>query len=265
MLVYNVINNGEGQQYDYFTCLVRLDDRSCDLPYLPAEQVEQVVADCWRTDEISPARLDAVETYIAGHLGTLAAESEKEVTLLNRRIAKVKAERIKWAESAMNETVPADIARDKQTELAAQLVELERACTDASGLATGQAGSCERVLAFVRQGASVYETADLSTRRAYNQYVHEAITLDTDDGQIGSVATKTEAFAALDQLAEQASGCVRRPASARRQASLRVQCRCRATRCTIKRCRRDGLELVTRCTTAGGSTNANRLVRRHFW
>ena len=201
-LIYNVVNNGKGQQYDYYTCLARLNERACDLPYLAADEVEKAVDDCWRTDEMPQAHLDAVTAFIAEHLDGLAKESEREV-VLNRRIAKVKAERVKWAESAMDETVPADIARDKQTELAAQLLELERACDRSASLASGRADDCERVLAFVRQGAAVHAAADPAGRRAYNQYVYESIVIDADDDRIGTDATKTEVFAAMDRLAEQ--------------------------------------------------------------
>ena len=203
-LVYNIINNGKGQQYDYFTCLTRLNERTCSLPYLAADEVEDAVADCWLADAMSPEHLDAVSAYLTEHLSTLAKQSEKEVVLLNRRIASVKAERVKWAESAMNETVPADIARDKQTELAAQLLELGRSRDRSASLASGRADDCQRVLAFVRDGAGDYATADPATRRAYNQFLYRSVLIDSDDEQqIDTGTTKTEVFAALDQLAEQ--------------------------------------------------------------
>ncbi|MCL2453739.1 MAG: hypothetical protein FWD18_00320 [Micrococcales bacterium] len=64
------------------------------------------------------------------------------------------------------------------------------------------------MLDFVRQGSAVYVGAEPATRRGYNQFVYESILVDADDGRLNVSGTKTEAFAALDALAEEVVGSV---------------------------------------------------------
>ncbi len=90
----------------------------------------------------------------------------------------MKAERVKWAEMVMHETVPADIARDKQTELAAQLADLEEMQT---GLLTSDTSERDKISAactIIRSAAITYANSDNQTRRAYNQTWYKAIYLD---------------------------------------------------------------------------------------
>jgi hypothetical protein len=144
--IYDVVNNGNGRQRCYFICLNRLNDRTCGLRYLAADDVEQAVGECRLKNQMPPERLDAFSAYPTDRMEASAKENEKEVVLLNRRIAKVKAERVK---SAMNETILVDTSRPSWL----QLLELEQARDKSASLASGQADDCQRVLAFVRDGA----------------------------------------------------------------------------------------------------------------
>lgn len=205
-LVYNVTRGYRGVRYDYFTCLERLNDRACDLPYLPVEQVERAVEQRWASNPPAPESIEAVTAYVTLHLDSLAEAHRGELSQLERRIAKVQAERIKWAEAALDGTVPRDITATKQETLVVQLQVLEDERKDMAELVAGRTGAFERVLDFVQQGAEIYVSSDPATRRAYNQARYESIALDvrTENNHDVTVTNteSTEVFAALDTLSE---------------------------------------------------------------
>jgi hypothetical protein len=191
-LIFNVIT-GNGGQYLYFTCATRLNERTCDLPYLPIEDVESEVEDLWQRDQIPADVIDAWITQLDASSADIAAENRREAKLIATRIADVKAERVKWAEMVMRETVPADIARDKQAELAAQLADLEDM---QAGLLTSDTTERDKITAacaIIRSAAMTYANSDNQTRRAYNQTWYKAIYLDETSRRTHVTSTRHSA------------------------------------------------------------------------
>lgn len=96
-----------GGKCDYWLCLGRHTSRTdCDLPSLPYDTVEQAVVREWQDEQLS----EDVAAEIRA--GLLASGADKQREALTERVRAIKRDRLKWAEKAMDETVPADIARE---------------------------------------------------------------------------------------------------------------------------------------------------------
>lgn len=91
------------------------------MPYLPLKLVEAAVERHWVERQLSTDDLAAVRAEVFGALDSLTAMAVEERERLGQLVHTIKRERLKWAEKAMDGTVPDDIARDRQSLLAGQL------------------------------------------------------------------------------------------------------------------------------------------------
>ena len=125
-LLYNIARGRQGDQYEYFVCAGRHSGRTpCDLPYVPVEQVEAAVQKQWDQETFPSEFVAELSTELLAALGSFESERETERMRLTERIASIRRERYKWADRAMDGSVPADIAREKQQQLAEQLLTAE--------------------------------------------------------------------------------------------------------------------------------------------
>lgn len=69
-------------------------------------------------------------TALLADLADYAVRTQTDKRRLTERINAIKRERVKWAEKAMEEVVPHDIARAKQADLALQLKQAEARLTN---------------------------------------------------------------------------------------------------------------------------------------
>jgi len=209
-LIYNVITKrnkrtGQVKQYDYFTCQNRLNGGkkslsglSCDLPYLPVEEVESVVDQVWQAEQLPPKVLAELTANLEAELDATQANLRSEVASLDQRIGQIKAERVKWAEAAMSQAVPADIASEKQTALAAALREVEarRSMIDHS-VKQGRLAITE-VTDLLGHCGDLYAANDPDLRRTMNQSYFARIDMDDVGGRTTvAAAERTEVFGML--------------------------------------------------------------------
>ncbi|MDQ1734155.1 MAG: site-specific recombinase [Pseudonocardiales bacterium] len=198
-LIYGVSTGRRGGSYAYWLCLGRHKYKNgCDLPYLAEERVEQAVVAQWQSESLPQTTTDAIREGLLADLQDYAATTKAENQRLDERIHAIRRERFKWAEKAMEESVPRDIAKQKQDELAAQLATAEE---QLKRLDTA-AGDHERLITaateLVANCARAYEEADDITRRAYNQAWFERICLDmTDPTTVVTAVTRTEVIDAI--------------------------------------------------------------------
>jgi site-specific DNA recombinase len=115
-----------GEKYGYWACLGRHTYKNgCELPYLPDELVEDEVLKQWRLERLTEADAAQIRDNLLADLMDYTRTTMEQAALLDRRIAAVQRQRRQWAEKAMEGTIPDDIARDKQRDLAAQLTTAE--------------------------------------------------------------------------------------------------------------------------------------------
>ncbi len=103
--------------------------------------------------------------------------------VLDRRIAVIKDQRIKWAEQTADDAVPRDVARAKQTDLAEQLVALQSKRGTLTRLSFNTEQTVRHGIEHLRRTPDPYASADPGLRRAYNQAWYDHITIDDSEGR----------------------------------------------------------------------------------
>ena len=212
-LMYSV-SRGRGGEYGYWFCAGRHTKKTgCPLPYLPAEQVEDAVTRHWRSEQIEPELLRRVENGLLDDLDDHHRATKKKARQLDRRIAVIQREREKWAEKAINDLVPDDIARIKQRELSGQLAAAQ---TSRAQLQLGDENYTEAIhtaTALLGLCGDAYQRGNERLRREYNQVWFKGIYIKDEDGdpQVDRVE-RTEFFEAIqhvevrDSMADTAEG-----------------------------------------------------------
>ena len=207
-LIYNVITGSKGDRYDYFTCIGRHTYKNgCQLPYLPVEDLEVIIEDIWRHEQLTTSQVKQLKDDLLSVIETEETKGKREAKLLDQRIAAVKAERIKWAEAAVNGTAPADIVRDKQTILGQQLLALTSRRELLLQVGGDHRHNLERVVNLFEDCGRGYSQASPAIRRAYNQAWFTRIDIDVDDDQDNHVprvvqVEREQPFNSLRQAAE---------------------------------------------------------------
>jgi DNA invertase Pin-like site-specific DNA recombinase len=85
-----------GKAYPYFYCLGRQKDKnSCPQGYVPVADIEQAVADYWRSVQLPKDRIQALKDVILAEFEGRHAEGEQEVARQRKRLARLNHERTK--------------------------------------------------------------------------------------------------------------------------------------------------------------------------
>jgi len=132
--------------------------------------------------DIRDALLDDLADY--------QAVSDTESRRLTERIHAIRRERFKWAEKAMEEVLPRDIAKAKQEELATQLAQTEAGLARFGSNTAEHAELIRIAISLIADCGEAYRSADDTTRRAYSQAWFERLYLDQDAP--GVITTRPE-------------------------------------------------------------------------
>ena len=202
-LMYTLVK-GNGGSYEYFVCTGRHTGLTgCELPYVPLYRIEAAVARLWH-DEQAVWEADGIAQVEQGLLKQLEgaqASANQAQTLLERQIDKVTRERYKWAENAMDGIVPADIAREKQQQLARQLATLQDQQAQISRANGDQEEILTGTIRLIGDCGEVYNNATNTLRRLYNQAWFGRIDIDALDGDPECSPVRTELMETLHRSA----------------------------------------------------------------
>jgi hypothetical protein len=153
----------------------------------------------WRGEQASwlAEGLPQIEHGLVDQLRAVQAEATRERSLHEQQIHKIKRERLKWAEKAMEGVVPADIARDKQQQLARQLAALEERSRQITTSSASQEEILRGTIALITDCASAYVSGGLQLRRTYNQAWFSKITVDAEHDDLAAEAEHTDLIESL--------------------------------------------------------------------
>jgi site-specific DNA recombinase len=200
-LIYGVSTGRKGEAYAYWFCLGRHTYKNgCELPYLPAEQVEEQVALAWAGEKLSEEQAAIIRDNLLADLADYTTTTEEAAERLDRRAEAIERQRRKWAEKAFEGSVPGDIAHEKQTELTNQLATIHSQRSRLARTSAEHAAVIRDATALLPHCGQAYRRGDDSLRRDYNQAWFEQILVDSEQGQtkVTSV-TRTQLFEALHQ------------------------------------------------------------------
>jgi site-specific DNA recombinase len=181
---YGVSRGKNGEPYAYFFCLGRHSGRTdCTLRYLPAWKVEDKIVEAWRREQLEETTVRLFRTQLMADFDVHSGESARMRGELDKQVAKVKRERLLWAEKAMSGAVPDDIARDKQTQLAASLMRLEADLDQLRTIGELEQRALDALLRLAGRCGQAYERANDVIRRAYNQAWFRYLEVDEKDSE----------------------------------------------------------------------------------
>ena len=207
-MIYSLSRGRRGQLYGYWFCIGRHTYKNgCQLPYLPAEAIEDKVVGQWQQERLAEAQADVIRDNLLADLADYTTTTNDARHRLDQRIETIQRERRKWAEKAMAGAVPDDIAREKQHELTAKRTGAE---TQRAQLGRTQ-NQHEQVIrdatALLPQCGEAYQRGDDQLRREYNQAWFERIYISAKDGQpIVARVQRTDLFEALHSAEVHAEG-----------------------------------------------------------
>jgi site-specific DNA recombinase len=177
-------STGRSAKYLYFICLGRHSKRTkCNLPNLSVDEVESQVLQVWRAQAPLPEKtIDLVRKRLFADLRSERRAAERLIGAAKARVSSIQSSRQSWAEKTARDSIPEDIGREKQNDLARQLVRaraevvnLERASDDLSD-------TINLALDLIRDCAEAYRLADDALRRQWNQVFFTALEIDIDAG-----------------------------------------------------------------------------------
>lgn len=180
-LVYTINRGRHGGLYEYYACTGRQSKKTdCDAPHFAVARIEDAVALVWDAEHAAwqTQSIPAIHEELVQYLRALREESGRNTRLIRHRIDKIQRDRHKWAENAIDGIVPADIARDKQAQLARQLASLttELASLEAAGIDTE--ATLNQLIDQISDPGRAYRRLDDGLRRTYNQAWFSRIYID---------------------------------------------------------------------------------------
>ena len=203
-LLFGYGRSKTGDQHAYFFCSQRHSRaKSCDLPYIPADLIEREVDGIWAGERIEAEVARELETRLAADLQAQNAQTVKEAADLSKRIEKLKRERYRWAEMAMEGGVPADIAKEKQGQLAQQLDSCEAALGRVARVQHGAMVTLTGALRLLEHCHEAYVKHSESGRRLMNQACFHGIDVDTDGRGLRVTVRRDPLFESLRLAASQ--------------------------------------------------------------
>ncbi|HET8671408.1 MAG TPA: recombinase family protein [Candidatus Saccharimonadales bacterium] len=174
------VSTKKGVKKPYFFCLSRHERRAkCTLPYVQPQLVEEKIIKKYLTEEpISPEEMIELKRHIMDDLAKYGQTSASERAKLKARIKTITEERYKWADKAMNGSVPDDIAKEKQATLAKQLkcAQKELASYELS-IQDARIG-IDRMCDLATRCGEIYATATPSLKQTLNQSLYECFEVE---------------------------------------------------------------------------------------
>ena len=170
-----------GGLYPYFFCLGRSKKRTdCDLPYLPAELMEEKVLQHWRTVMLASEVISLTRTSIRDEMREQRLADKKLLTIQQRRLRRVENQREKLIDAYLAGAIAVADLKRRQEAFAAEQRDAERLIELGSvnhelfderlDIALGLLERCDRL----------YIGADDNSRRALNLAFFAGLHMDRD-------------------------------------------------------------------------------------
>ncbi len=207
-LVITNAKNPSGTIYPYFICLGRHQKiTDCEVKAVLIAEVEQKVADYYRTVQLDPDLRNQIETMLQDEMAAYRASAETQHKQLSLQKDRLERERSSLLQAHYAQAVPLDLLKTEQDRIARSLAEItERLAATTMEFqqfelavvsALDYAMNCHR--AYI---GAVHVTGGKQIRRLLNQAIFTRIYID-DEGIHGDLA---EPFRTLlsDELANAA-------------------------------------------------------------
>ncbi|GAB2684402.1 recombinase family protein [Barrientosiimonas humi] len=205
--------NGRGGRYGYFLCRGR-QDRQCDLPYLPAADVEHAVAKHYATVGLP----EDFVTYIREGMDAAVADSQRVKRELHdgyrKQLAALSTKEERLLDLATDGELPTAKIKERLRKVQIDKAAVERSLAQTVVDLDRAARYIRQYMELFEQPQELYTKADEATRRDLNTASFERLYID-EDGVRRDVKTPL-----LDELHEAAAAQQRQTARRRTPAGV---------------------------------------------
>ncbi len=179
-LTYVRARSKTGRHYWYFACVGRVTGTGCELPYLPAHQVEAQVSRYWEGVALTAKQVAAIRSAASAVLAEMKAESEREGTRQRQRVASLEGERDKLLQAFYAEAVPLEQLKREQDRIAAELAQAEQHLALATEDLIDGETVLHMALDLLEPCAAAYEQSAEINRRIWNQTFFRRLNVRVD-------------------------------------------------------------------------------------
>ena len=194
-------STGHGGVYPYFFCLGRHRDKSCRLPYLSFDAIEEMVEDFWEQVVIEPEQLDGIRADVTKHLQQVTKHHEAERVRQQRRLTKLDAEGKKLMQAYLADAIELSMLRDEQARVARERndarVILEAVASEYALLVE----SLDEALGKLDNASALYLAGTEAVRRELNHGLFKRLYV-VPDGIAGADLNTPFAHLLTDDLGE---------------------------------------------------------------
>ena len=173
------INSGNGGTYEYFVCTSKLAG-TCDAPYARREEVEEGVADHYRTIMFPPH----LRTTLRAVVDELLQEQQESLQALadqtRRELAKLEVQENNLLDLAADGTLPSAKIRARLREISSRREALQASHADSNERLAAGAEAVLETVELLSSAEELYRRAPDSGRRLLNQAVFERIYIDVE-------------------------------------------------------------------------------------
>lgn len=176
-LIYTEAKNRSGNRYGYFLCRGR-QDGVCDLPYLPADKVEQAIVNHYATLNLPATFVDDVRSLLQEALDGEQRSVAELYAAVSRKLKELEVKEDRFLDLLADDQLPQTKVREKL-----RRIQVERAATEAR---LANTGAVLEVGAKVLLGAldlmsdpeATYTDGTDAIRRNLNETFYQRIFLD---------------------------------------------------------------------------------------
>lgn len=178
-------SRGRGGVYAYFFCLGRHRDKSCTLPYLSIEKVEQMVEDYWQGVVVDPEQLEAIRIDVRRHLKTVTKQNEGERHRQAERLKQLDAESRKLMQALYNDAVPMDLLKEEQARIARDKSAAQIIMDSLVAEYEQVTSALDEALQVIANSHVIYESGSPLVRRDLNHFMFDRLFI-VPDGVAGA-------------------------------------------------------------------------------
>ena len=222
-LIYTEVRGRNGQYYGYFFCRAR-QDGECDLPHLPAWQVEEAIERHYETLPLPEGFADAVRALINTTLADQQRLTREVHERLTKQLAKLDAREQRLIDLAADGLLSRDKILARSNAIQMERVRLEAGLADATAELEVGAERLRQCLELAADPVRLYAQASDNTRQQINATFFERFYLDDEPLAVVSdrrkppfdeIATAGETYRRYQQLAVGGPQCQPEPEGAR--------------------------------------------------
>ena len=181
---------GNGGTYAYFACIGRIRQTGCTLPYFPADDIEDAVADRYadvkfeqasaKTQQQWATHLDGVRKALDEAVSGMRRHNSRETRHQRQRIAQIKQQQERLLDAFLDDALPKTVLKEKQDALETELAQAEKLLALAERDSLELQEALHQALDLAQHCESAYGLVDRATRRQFNQALFEHFKVGQD-------------------------------------------------------------------------------------